>query len=294
MSRKEDAASLQKIQSEIDECTALLETLRGRFEQYFQGSERIPPDQQRKDLFRRIHHLEHQTLNNTSAKFRLQNLSQKFRSYNEYWSRTLRQIEDGTYSRHVAKAKKIAATSAPVSQDSPQAATQAVAQAPQAASKQSFLDELGDLADDFLATLGNNPPAKPAAKPQAPAPQAPAPQAAPQVQPPVVVSPAQPQPAQPQPAVARPLPVFQKPAVAQPVVAAAGSPADAEAKQLYEQLTQARTRQGVGGGVPKFEDFRRSLERQTQQLQQANPGRKVRFRVIVQDGKPLIQPLIES
>lgn len=106
MSRKEDAASLQKIQSEIDECTALLETLRGRFEQYFQGSERIPPDQQRKDLFRRIHHLEHQTLNNTSAKFRLQNLSQKFRSYNEYWSRTLRQIEDGTYSRHVAKAKK--------------------------------------------------------------------------------------------------------------------------------------------------------------------------------------------
>jgi hypothetical protein len=305
MSKKEDA-TLAKVNAEIDECAALLEVLRARYEQYFLGIERIPPERERKDVFRRLHQLEHLTFNNTATKFRLQTLSQKFRTYGEYWSRTLRQIEDGTYVRHVAKARKLVAQQAALDKAAAQQAAAPAASAASAsaasasaasasaasAAARTFLDEIGDLADDFLSSLGqtfNAPPAAPSKTTS----QAPATQSAAQ---PAAQSAAQPaaQPAALSKAAAAspPKPPPTPPAVKPIAPAATGD----DARSLYDQFTQARAQASggrPGAAVPAFDDFKRSLDRQADQLRQGNPSRRVRFRVVVQDGRPLIQPLIE-
>jgi hypothetical protein len=288
MSTREDA-SLAKVNAEIDECMAMLETLRARYEQYFLGLERTPPDRERAEVFRRLHHLEHTVVNNTVTKFKLQTLSQKFRTYNEYWSRTLRQIEDGTYVRHVAKARKLAARLDGAPQAAaPQAAAPALASAdapapPPKQTSRAFLDEIGDLADDFLASLDQTFGGAPKAAPTS---TSPAPPASPA--PPVVMQTLAPKPA-PKPlasaAPAAPPPATPKPAAVPD-----------EARALYDQLARARAQANGGkpaAAMPAFDDFRRSLDQQAQRLQQGNPSRKVRFRVVVQDGKPLIQPVVD-
>lgn len=282
MSKKEDA-TLAKVNAEIDECAALLEVLRARYEQYFLGIERVPPERERKDVFRRLHQLEHLTFNNTATKFRLQTLAQKFRTYGEYWSRTLRQIEDGTYVRHVAKARKLVAQQAALDKAAAQQAAGQQAAAQQASSSaaaRSFLDEIGDLADDFLSSLGQTFNSSPAAASKATS-QAPATQPATQ---PAALSKAA--------AATPPKPPPTPPAVKPTAPAATGD----DARSLYDQFTQARA-QASGGrpsaAMPAFDDFKRSLERQADQLRQGNPTRRVRFRVVVQDGRPLIQPLVE-
>src|SRR4051812_485247 len=42
-------------------------------------------------------------LRNTRLRYRLATIQQKFGSYNAYWRRTLRQIENGTYARQLSK-----------------------------------------------------------------------------------------------------------------------------------------------------------------------------------------------
>ena len=50
-------------------------------------------------------------IRNTGLKYRLATLTQKFGSYNTYWRRTLRQIENGTYLRNLQKIGRDAARS---------------------------------------------------------------------------------------------------------------------------------------------------------------------------------------
>ena len=44
-------------------------------------------------------------LRNTGLRYRLATLQQKFGSYNSYWRRTLRQIENGTYARQLSEGR---------------------------------------------------------------------------------------------------------------------------------------------------------------------------------------------
>lgn len=82
-----------------------LDKLRGLYEQYFQGVERVEPYRQRRDMERRIALLKKTQPGNTAMRFRLQQLVQRFVSYHSYWARITRQIEEGTYHRDVMKAR---------------------------------------------------------------------------------------------------------------------------------------------------------------------------------------------
>ena len=70
------------------------------------GYEKIEPGVQRKDVDRRFTALRKQQIRNTALRFRFNVITQKFNTYSMYWTRICRQIEEGTYKRHVAKAAK--------------------------------------------------------------------------------------------------------------------------------------------------------------------------------------------
>ncbi len=96
MSSEEIGELLDDLQKRTDRCKVM-------FEQYFLGIQKTPPLQLQRELERKIRQLTQTHITNTGLRFRFTTLSQKFVSYNTYWKRTLRQIENGSYIRDIAK-----------------------------------------------------------------------------------------------------------------------------------------------------------------------------------------------
>jgi hypothetical protein len=90
---------------EIDTLVEELEGLRAAYEQYFLGIERRPPTQRHDKLKRRVVAIQTTTVKQTAVKFKAQSLNNKLLTYERLWTRTLHEIEDGTYKRDVFKAK---------------------------------------------------------------------------------------------------------------------------------------------------------------------------------------------
>ena len=80
-----------------------IDRLKTLYEQYFMGIQKQAPSFIHNDLERKIRDLTQLQLRNTGLRYRLATLQQKFGSYNSYWRRTLRQIENGTYARQLQK-----------------------------------------------------------------------------------------------------------------------------------------------------------------------------------------------
>jgi hypothetical protein len=97
--QKELEIALAELEERVDR-------LRASYEQYFMGYEKIEPGVQRKDVDRRFTLLRKQQIRNTALRFRFNVVTQKFNTYSMYWTRICRQIEEGTYKRHIAKAAK--------------------------------------------------------------------------------------------------------------------------------------------------------------------------------------------
>jgi hypothetical protein len=93
------------IEFELKDVDQSTDRLRATFEQYFQGVERQPPTTERDTLKRRVRNLHVTKLRNTELRFRINQLVAKFNSYDLYWTRTLKQIEEGTYHRDVVRAR---------------------------------------------------------------------------------------------------------------------------------------------------------------------------------------------
>jgi hypothetical protein len=97
-------------QSEIEKLVGDLELavdrLRSLYEQYFMGIEKIEPTVVRKDVDRRIYVLRKEQIRNTALRFRFHMLLQRYNTYQSYWQRICRDIENGTYTRHVIRAQR--------------------------------------------------------------------------------------------------------------------------------------------------------------------------------------------
>ncbi len=83
-----------------------LERLRSLYEQYFLGIEKIEPTVARKDVDRRIYALRKIQIRNTARKFKLQTLIQRYNTFQQYWIRICREIENGTYRRQMLRAER--------------------------------------------------------------------------------------------------------------------------------------------------------------------------------------------
>jgi len=73
-----------------------LERLRVHFQSYFMGLEKRPPQTQREQLERRIRDSALHDVRRSNLKFRFLTLIQKYRTYEVYWDRILREIEGRT------------------------------------------------------------------------------------------------------------------------------------------------------------------------------------------------------
>ncbi len=90
----------------LEELELRLERLRALYEQYFMGLEKIEPSIARKDVDRRIYVLRREKIRNTAKRFKLQTIIQRYNTFQQYWQRICREIENGTYKRHLLKVQK--------------------------------------------------------------------------------------------------------------------------------------------------------------------------------------------
>lgn len=100
-----DEISPAFIEARITEFEKRLDRLYREFELYFVGVEKRPPHQGRRDIMRMFRELEQMPMIRTDLRFRFRGLTQRLTTYKTHWTRTERQIEDGTYHRDVARAK---------------------------------------------------------------------------------------------------------------------------------------------------------------------------------------------
>ncbi|MGE6760379.1 MXAN_5187 C-terminal domain-containing protein [Corallococcus interemptor] len=91
---------------ECEEMEAAIAELRNSYEQYFMGMERQAPIRAHEDLKKRMFKLKGAFVRSTAVKFRVQSLHNKFLTYERLWTRTLQEIEAGTYRRDLAKARR--------------------------------------------------------------------------------------------------------------------------------------------------------------------------------------------
>ncbi len=97
----------------IERLEARLAQLRNSQEQFFIGLERRPPNLEREALKQEIDHAKQDVGRNTSLKFRVNALWNKYLSYERMWLRTEKEIEEGRYHRDVFKARLHAQSRAP-------------------------------------------------------------------------------------------------------------------------------------------------------------------------------------
>lgn len=87
----------------LDQIESLLDRVKVLYEQYFLGIQKQAPAHLHHDLDRKLRDLSQIQIRNTAMRYRLATVQQKFGSYNTYWRRTLRQIENGTYARNLSR-----------------------------------------------------------------------------------------------------------------------------------------------------------------------------------------------
>jgi len=95
-----------EIEKLVGELEIAVDRVRSLYEQYFMGIEKLEPTVPRKDVDRRIHSLRKEQIRNTAQRFRFQMILQRYNTYQTHWQRICREIESGTYKRHLARAKR--------------------------------------------------------------------------------------------------------------------------------------------------------------------------------------------
>jgi hypothetical protein len=74
------------------------------YEQYFLGSRPREPGQLRGEVQKLIQLYSSTPIQNTALRFRFNSINSRFQAFKRQWDNILRQIEAGTYKRHVFKA----------------------------------------------------------------------------------------------------------------------------------------------------------------------------------------------
>lgn len=87
------------IVEDIDLLETKISKLKVEYEQYFLRVIKKQPIQLREEIDRLVNSYHGRAINNSTHKFRLNNLIAKYNTYRNYWNRTLRAIEEGTYHR---------------------------------------------------------------------------------------------------------------------------------------------------------------------------------------------------
>ncbi len=110
------------LEEELTDLAGRIERLRVLYQQYFMGMERMPPLVQREQLERRIRESPLNDVRRAAIKFRFQSLLQRLRTYEVYWDRLQRDIEEGRVERGVVQEGGLRPARAPKAEAEPSAA----------------------------------------------------------------------------------------------------------------------------------------------------------------------------
>lgn len=100
MNDRDDRGNILRHIAEIEH---QFKALRILYEQYFSGVEKRAPLRERDALEQRIRQLNKRAIIQTELRYRFQNLSSKFHSYQGMWERIQREMDEGRYHRHANK-----------------------------------------------------------------------------------------------------------------------------------------------------------------------------------------------
>lgn len=111
---------------ELDQIELAMRELEIAYEQYFLGSDKQKrePIKDREALARLIRRFANRRIMQTDLRFRCQNLATRFHSYQGYWDRILRLMDEGKYVRQLHKAPVVAT---PVNRTAPAEAVASLA-----------------------------------------------------------------------------------------------------------------------------------------------------------------------
>jgi len=93
----------EEISQKLDRLEVRMAQLRNRYEQFFLGLERKVPHPEREAIRKELEHFKNISINNTSVRFRYNSVWNRFLAYERMWLRTLRDIEEGRYSKDLFK-----------------------------------------------------------------------------------------------------------------------------------------------------------------------------------------------
>ena len=256
--------------AEIEELEDRIEKLRHSYDIFFSGLAHIDPSEKKIPIRRLISRLNEMHIKNPRIKFKFQSLVGRFVSLNQYWTRTLREIEEGRLTRGLfrstiakrEKAKAFFSREAPVwnhedeDRSREMAAAVALPEKPEKEEKSKRKDirsrKITDADMDTLkykhplagpdeaATTNNHDKAQQAGGPQS------------------------------------------------------DGLDDKKLDRIYNEYSQARRKQGATAkDIPK-ERLKVRLDRQVETLQKKYQGHDIDFRVVEKDGKVLLRPVVKK
>lgn len=147
---------MNDVNDEVGQLNAGIRRLKTAYDQYFAGIERIEPLKEREALKKDLRRLLSVRNNNTAFKFRLQSAQQTLLTYETYWDRIARQIEEGTFKRDKVRAQKLASAApeqeagAPAPREEPAAPAAAEARAPAPAGAARYPESIRKLHETYL------------------------------------------------------------------------------------------------------------------------------------------------
>jgi hypothetical protein len=292
------------VPSETEVLVAELETrldrLRALYEQYFLGFEKLEPLVPRKDIERRFDVLRRAQFRNTALRFRFQQSQQRYNTYTSYWGRILRQIENGTYIRHLKRAQAKAG------------AAQLETTKPDAEIELDIDVALEDMpSDDDFALLEpkttkranvpsgevDDPFDSSVMKAVLPAPLAPAisaKKASPvlrRIEPSAAVRPViakvAPKPTAPEAAAAPIVPPAPTAQPAQPAIA------EARIREVYTKLVQEKRARNESTADVTYDKIAKSMRESAAVLKEKHKGKSIDFEVSQRDGKTVLKPVLK-
>ena len=96
----------QEFDNALTDLETRVDRLRALYENWFRGYEKTEPSVPRKDVERRVYGLRKELPRNTALRFRYHQLYQRFTTLANYWQRTAKQVEEGTYRLQLQRMRR--------------------------------------------------------------------------------------------------------------------------------------------------------------------------------------------
>ena len=283
-----DQQTSEELAVTLKELSLKIDRLKQLYEQYFMGIERMEPMVARKEVMRAMLTLQQGYIRNTALRFKFNTMLQKWSSYTTYWNRTLREIENGTYVRHLQKAARAAAEKGRALPTEMRLKLGLDDDAPELAVTKPVGASPAQLTPPKGVTPANTPPTGVAARPPVPGTARPAgpppiPGAA-KAPPPLPPGARGPTPPLPAAAGASPAARIQTPVQGIPGMT------EADLRALHKKYSEARAATGETAPV-RYESLVASLQKQTPKILEQPGVRGVKFDVSIRDGKPVLKAI---